>query len=589
MVIITESNASNLVNEEEDEEPGEVIESAPPLKVGEERLLGSSGIRKRLLKRGLAFELPDFGDEVTIKFVGWLLDGTKFSESDGVTYALGSGKMVSGLDRGIVTMKKGERALFTLPPELAYGEGTNGVPPNSVINFQVELISWITVIDVSKDGGIIKRVLVKGEQTGKPSDLDEVLVKYAVMLADGTLLAKTPEEGVEFYLNDGHFCPALSKAIKTMNRGEKVNLAVQPNYAYQLGSMNSDQNSHAIPKNTVLSIDMELLSFKRVISVTTDSKVMKKILKEGQGALTADEGALVTVRYKAMLKDGSIFEKKGYDGEEKLQFITGEEQVITGLDRAATTMRKGEHAMITIDPEYGFGSVEVRRDLAAVPSYSTLSYEVEMLNFVKEKEPWELIGSERIQAAEMKKNEGNVLFKNGKYQRALKKYDKAATYVGEDGSFGDDSQKLVKSLRVSCWLNNAACCLRLNNYQGAIELCSKVLDTEFSNVKALYRRSQAYIETADYHLAEADIKKALEADPGNREVKAIQLKLKKLQAESNKRDAKLYSNMFSQMTKRLKLENVEDTKKNEVTMAMETENVGVSCGAPDNEMIVDPR
>lgn len=64
--------------------------------------------------------------------------------------------------------------------------------------------------------------------------------------------------------------------------------------AYQLGSMNSDQNSHAIPKNTVLSIDMELLSFKRVISVTTDSKVMKKILKEGQGALTADEGALVT-------------------------------------------------------------------------------------------------------------------------------------------------------------------------------------------------------------------------------------------------------------------------------------------------------
>lgn len=35
----------------------------------------------------------------------------------------------------------------------------------------------------------------------------------------------------------------------------------------------------------------------------------------------------------------------------------------------------------------------------------------------------------------------------------------------------------------------------------------------------------------------------------SREVKAIQLKLKKLQAESNKRDAKLYSNMFSQMTK----------------------------------------
>lgn len=59
------------------------------------------------------------------------------------------------------------------------------------------------------------------------------------------------------------------------------------------------------------------------------------------------------------------------------------EQVIAGLDHAAMTMRKGEHALITIDPLYGFGNVEERRDLAIVPSSSILSYEVEMLDFVK--------------------------------------------------------------------------------------------------------------------------------------------------------------------------------------------------------------
>lgn len=64
--------------------------------------------------------------------------------------------------------------------------------------------------------------------------------------------------------------------------------------AYQGGNTNSGYNSHVIPPNSVLSIDLELLSFKPVISVTNDSKVMKKILKEGQGALTADEGAVVT-------------------------------------------------------------------------------------------------------------------------------------------------------------------------------------------------------------------------------------------------------------------------------------------------------
>lgn len=47
----------------------------------------------------------------------------------------------------------------------------------------------------------------------------------------------------------------------------------------------------------MLSIDLELVSFKSVINVTGDFKVMKKILKEGEGALTANEGASVTSKY----------------------------------------------------------------------------------------------------------------------------------------------------------------------------------------------------------------------------------------------------------------------------------------------------
>jgi len=42
-----------------------------------------------------------------------------------------------------------------------------------------------------------------------------------------------------------------------------------------------------------------------------------------------------------------------------------------------------------------------------------------------------------------------------------------------------------------------------------------VLDVEFCNVKALYRRAQAYIETGDFLLADVDIKKALVVDPQN--------------------------------------------------------------------------
>lgn len=46
--------------------------------------------------------------------------------------------------------------------------------------------------------------------------------------------------------------------------------------------------------------------------------------------------------------------------------------------------------------------------------------------------------------------------------------------------------------------------------------CIQVLETESRNVKALYRRAQAYVQLADLDLAELDIKKALEIDPNNR-------------------------------------------------------------------------
>lgn len=57
--------------------------------------------------------------------------------------------------------------------------------------------------------------------------------------------------------------------------------------------------------------------------------------------------------------------------------------MIAGFDRAVSTMKKGEQAILTIHPDFGFGSVEVRRDLAVVPPSSSIVFEVEMLDFIK--------------------------------------------------------------------------------------------------------------------------------------------------------------------------------------------------------------
>lgn len=67
MVEFSLANAADFIGEDDDldEEPGEEIESAPPLCVGEERNISSTGIKKKLIKNGIGWETPEVGDEVT--------------------------------------------------------------------------------------------------------------------------------------------------------------------------------------------------------------------------------------------------------------------------------------------------------------------------------------------------------------------------------------------------------------------------------------------------------------------------------------------------------------------------------------------
>lgn len=64
------------------------------------------------------------GDTVRINYSGKLTDGTMFDSSEGrepLEFQLGSGQIISGLDREVEGMKVGDRQTVTIPAEEAYG------------------------------------------------------------------------------------------------------------------------------------------------------------------------------------------------------------------------------------------------------------------------------------------------------------------------------------------------------------------------------------------------------------------------------------------------------------------------------------
>lgn len=77
---------------------------------------------------------------VTVKYTGYLLDGTVFDQStSGASFALTN--VIKGWQEGMQYYKKGGKGKLLIPSALGYGgQATGKIPANSVLVFDVELI-----------------------------------------------------------------------------------------------------------------------------------------------------------------------------------------------------------------------------------------------------------------------------------------------------------------------------------------------------------------------------------------------------------------------------------------------------------------
>lgn len=83
----------------------------------------------------------------TVHYVGMLKDGTQFDSSYDrgapLTFTIGAGDVIAGLEQGVVGMKEGGTRILIIPPSLAYGNRAVGnlIPRGATLLFAVELLS----------------------------------------------------------------------------------------------------------------------------------------------------------------------------------------------------------------------------------------------------------------------------------------------------------------------------------------------------------------------------------------------------------------------------------------------------------------
>jgi FKBP-type peptidyl-prolyl cis-trans isomerase len=121
-----------------------------------------SGLYYSVSKPGSG-ENPKVGQMVSVKYLGKTLDGKQFDANmdekgnlvDGkelLTFPIGEGRMIKGMDEGIMLLKKGAKATIYIPSPLAYGSQARGeaIPANSILIFDVEVAD---IKDAPQGGG----------------------------------------------------------------------------------------------------------------------------------------------------------------------------------------------------------------------------------------------------------------------------------------------------------------------------------------------------------------------------------------------------------------------------------------------------
>ncbi|EDV29300.1 uncharacterized protein TRIADDRAFT_51478 [Trichoplax adhaerens] len=412
-------------------------------------------------------------------------------------------------------------------------------------------------ITPDKDGGVLKLIKRQGNGDSTPQSGDEVVVHYVGTLLDGTKFdsSRDRDSFFKFELGKGRVIKAWDLGVATMKKGEICQLTCRADYAY--GESGSPPT---IPPNATLVFEVELFNWN-IIELSNDGGASMAMIKRCDSEFdTPEEGMEVEVHIKGS-NESNVFEDKD------VRFFIGDGNsagILPIIETAILKLKQGEIAAVSVSPAYGFG--EKGNTELSIPPNASLEYEIELKWLEEQLTPWNMDQDKKLECARSRKSRGTEFFKAMKMKLALKSYADIASILADTDDFSDEQKSSASELKLAGRLNEAACNLKIDDFDAACSACDKALELDNNNIKAMYRKAQAQIGMKDYLIAYKGLQELLKLEPENKAAKQLSARALHLHNAERAMEKKRYNKMFQKFAE-------EDTRKQPQDQPTPAENV----------------
>ncbi|CAH8828511.1 unnamed protein product [Trichobilharzia szidati] len=290
----------------------------------------------------------------------------------------------------------------------------------------------------------------------------------------------------------------------------------------QLSSRENVKEAHANESSTVSSEvnlpDSDVTDGPETIDVLGNGLIIKKTLQKGLGRETRpNHGDSVLVNYKCWLEDGTLIEEA-----ENAEIVLGDGDVIHAFDLAIPLAEHKEVFELVTDSRFAYGSRGRDPD---IPSEAKLTYRIEVLKVDDPPCYSTMSTSERLEAANRKKDRGNYYYRREEFAFAIDSYNKALKILtlppipsqssSTKATETDCPSELINDAKIKLENNLAAAQLKVQAYDAAIMSCDAVLQSDPQNIKALFRKGKALLEMNEVDDAIPILQKVLTLAPGS--------------------------------------------------------------------------